>query len=213
MKKTIVSLECVVCLRVSKMAILDTMSYYEEEEYDEDAEHTFSWGTIFNLCKCRGCNCLNVFYYDWDDTMMPEIDKPRYQAIYPVKSKVPIGLPKKISIAFQAAYKVKRIDVNAYVVLIRRMLEMVCLDKEANGNTLASMLNDLASRSILPDELASIAKYLKNFGNIGAHAGIGELSNDEIPIVENLSLAILEYIYSAPKLVEIAVNSMEKVKK
>ncbi len=212
MKKTKIAIECGICLEVRKMSILDSMSYSDEEEVDERSGHTFSWGTIFHLCKCESCNSVNAYFYDWDDSMMPEIDLPVYNSIYPMKSKLPIGLPSKIATAFLAAYKVKRIDVNAYVVLMRRMLEMVCLDRNAKGNSLASMLNDLSINNILPNELVEVAKYLKNFGNIGAHASHGELTDKEIPIVENLAFAILEYVYSAPKLVSDAIISMNKIK-
>jgi hypothetical protein len=46
---------------------------------------------------------------------------------------------------------------------------------------------------------------LTDFGclrNIGAHEPLEGLSSDEIPILDDLSRAILEYIYIAPSLAE-----------
>jgi hypothetical protein len=126
---------------------------------------------------------------------------------------VPIGLPENILKAFKAAEKIKTIDVNAYVILLRRLLELVCLDRSARGNTLAAMLADLSSRREIPDKLVNVAKGLKDFGNIGAHARIGELSENEIPIVTALCTAILEYIYSAPHLATIAELKLKAIKK
>jgi len=38
--------------------------------------------------------------------------------------------------------------------------------------------------------------------NIGAHASLGELSPTEIPFLDDLCRAILEYVYSGPQLIE-----------
>lgn len=113
---------------------------------------------------------------------------------------------------YKAAEKVKTIDVNAYVILLRRLLELVCHDRKASGNTLAQMLSDLAAKGEIPDKLVRVAKGLKDFGNMGAHVSIGELSPKEIPIVKALCTAILEYIYSAPYLANTAESKLTAIK-
>ena len=74
------------------------------------------------------------------------------------------------------------------------------------------MLQDLANKNEIPNKLVDVAKGLKDFGNIGAHAGIGELTKKEIPIVEMLTRAILEYIYTAPYLATLAENKLKSIK-
>ena len=49
-------------------------------------------------------------------------------------------------------------------------------------------------------------------GKIVAHAGIGELSEEEIPIVTSLCSAVLEYIYSAPYLALSAETKLNKIR-
>lgn len=78
--------------------------------------------------------------------------------------------------------------------------------------TLASMLKELADKNEIPQKLVKIASGLKDFGNIGAHAGSGELTQKEIPIVNALCIAILEYIYSAPYLATIAEDKLNSIK-
>ena len=73
-------------------------------------------------------------------------------------------------------------------------------------------LHDLAGRGEIPDKLVNVALSLKNFGNIGAHAGSGELTPAEIPILDSLSRAVLEYVYSAPELVRNAEQRLSRVK-
>tara|TARA_R110002111_G_scaffold186936_2_gene252679 strand:- start:1414 stop:1851 length:438 start_codon:yes stop_codon:yes gene_type:complete len=135
-----------------------------------------------------------------------------YEILFPKDDKIPSGLPIKILNALKAAEKVKTIDVNAYAILLRRLLELVCLDRDASGDTLAQMLNDLAKKGEIPVKLVKVAKGLKDLGNVGAHASIGELSENETPIIKALTSAILEYIYSAPKLAEIAEEKLKSIK-
>lgn len=144
---------------------------------------------------------------------MESEDEITYDFLYPQESKYPKGLPENILNAFIAAEKVKPIDVNAYAILTRRLLELVCLDRGAQMANLAVMLRDLANRNEIPDKLVKVASGLKDFGNIGAHAGIGELSEKEIPIVNALCIAIIEYVYSAPYLASLAEEQLYRIKK
>ena len=149
--------------------------------------------------------------YSWHDGMH-NAQETSYDFLYPQNASYPIGLPEKILKAFKSAEKVKSIDFNAYAILTRRLLELVCLDRNATGKTLATMLKDLASKNEIPDKLVKVASGLKDFGNIGAHAGSGELTEKEVPIVNALCMAILEYVYSAPYLVTIAEDKLKEIK-
>jgi hypothetical protein len=50
------------------------------------------------------------------------------------------------------------------------------------------------------------------FGNIGAHAGGAQLSENEVPVIDALCHAILEYVYGAPHLVALAQETLDRVK-
>ena len=178
-----------------------------EPEYGPVGVH----GTDYSVIKCPACKKVNIVSYEWYDRIEDE-DKITYEILYPQRSNFPVGLPENILNTFKAAEKVKAIDVNAYAILMRRLLELVCIDRKAKGEYLASMLKDLADRNEIPEKLVDVAKGLKDFGNIGAHAGIGELSEKEIPIVNALSTAVLEYIYSAPYLATVAEKKLESIK-
>lgn len=166
-------------------------------------------GTQYSILKCPACKKINIVSHFWHDALEEEAE---YDFLYPQNASYPIGLPNKILKAFESAEKVKTIDVNAYAILIRRLLELVCLDRNATGGTLAAMLKDLANKNEIPDKLVKVASGLKDFGNIGAHAGSGELTEKEIPIVNALCIAILEYVYSAPYLATIAGDKLKAIK-
>jgi hypothetical protein len=131
--------------------------------------------------------------------------------LYPVKRDAPSGVPAKISKAYNAANRVRAADANAYGVLLRRVLELVCLDRNAAGRDLNSKLADLAQKGEIPNKLVGVAKGLRQLGNVGAHATLGELTPEEIPVLDDLCRAILEYVYSAPSLAQCAEERLKRL--
>jgi hypothetical protein len=205
---------CGHCANISQMEIIgyvNDMEKVDESKVDYSQGYPPDYGIVYCVLKCPACSKINIVSYSWRSDMEPD-DEVRYENMYPPDKNIPIGLPPTILKAYKSAEKIKNDDVNAYVILLRRLLEMVCIDRNAKGKTLALMLKDLAGKNEIPEKLVNVAKGLKDFGNIGAHAGIGELSEKEIPIVAPLCTAILEYIYSAPYLATIAENKLTSIK-
>lgn len=202
-------LSCGHCSNISRMQILG--SIYDNDEYYEGDEGPFiDSGTTYQVLVCPACKKKNLVRFDWYEEM--ENEHIQYEMLYPTNDKTPLGLPQDIQNAYKAAERVKTVDVNAYAILLRRLLELVCLDRNASGGTLASMLQDLSNKGEIPEKLVRVAKGLKDLGNVGAHAAIGELKESEIPIIKALIQAILEYIYSAPRLAEIAENKLNQLR-
>lgn len=202
-------LTCGHCGNISAMKIIGTVDateiHHTQEGYSSES------GDIYNVLSCPACLKINITSYFWHDGFEGE-DDVTYKILYPIDNGLPLGLPEFIASSMRAAEKIKNIDVNAYVILLRRTLEQVCLDRKASGGTLANMLRDLADKREIPEKLVKVAQGLKDFGNIGAHAGIGELSEKEIPIVRALTFAILEYIYTAPYLASLAESKLTSIK-
>jgi len=91
------------------------------------------------------------------------------------------------------------------------VIELVCEDRGAEGRTLQKRLADLASKGEIPPKLADVAHGLRQLRNVGAHATLGELTPSEAPILQELTLAILAYVYSAPLLAKKAVERYERL--
>lgn len=203
-------ISCKHCGNIAKMEIVGCV-IDDNDDYDPNDGSGGYWGTHYNVLRCPACEKINIVSYKWHDGMNSE-DEINYDFLYPQNSSNPIGLPEKILKAYEAAEKVKTIDVNAYAILMRRLLELVCLDRGASSEYLAVMLKELADKNEIPQKLVKVASGLKDFGNIGAHAGSGELTEKEIPIVNALCIAILEYVYTAPHLATIAENKLNSIK-
>jgi len=108
--------------------------------------------------------------------------------------------------------KVKAVDSNAFGVLIGRTIEMVCVDRDASGRFLSDKLTSLAKKGEIPDKLVRVASVLNKLRNVGAHAELGELTTDEVPILDDLCRALLDYVYTAPFLAQKAEDALNALK-
>lgn len=206
------SIRCGHCQNVAPMEIV---AIYEEEDYTNsyyDPEDIFTriLYDTHQLCKCPACSEITFRTGRWDDCEGYEGVEFTYH--FPEQQKVPEGLPAKIKEDYEVALKVKRISANAYAVLIGRVLESVCEDRGANGKDLYSKLSSLATKGEIPTKLVDVAQRLRDLRNVGAHASLGELTESEVPVLDNLIKALLEYVYSAPHLVKVAEERLNKLK-
>lgn len=177
---------------------------------DEKGRHEWDAGYIWQLIICPACSNVSLrkgWYHEYTDEI------PKFETIYPIRKDNVDGLPDNIQKAFDAALKVKNIEANAYAVLLRRLLELICIDKKADGNNLHQQLEFLAKKNVIPKQLSDMAIQLKNLGNIGAHAGTGDLTEEEIPVLDSLCKAILEYVYTGPLLIQNVASKIERIKR
>jgi hypothetical protein len=173
---------------------------------------TFDEGDVYEILECPSCKKINLTSTYYFEPMCDEDNPPDIEILYPADDKLPIGLPDTIKRAYEAAVRVRNIDANAYGVLVGRLLEMVCEDRKAKGKYLGPKLADLAAKGEIPNNLVGVASGLRDLRNVGAHAVLGDLTAEEIPILSNLARAILEYVYSAPHLAQMAQEKLDKLK-
>lgn len=203
---------CGHCNSKGPMQIVARYSNTKYHEPEDNREPPWEVGNIFEMLKCSACNRIELRTYHWNDWMEPW-EKRKFETLYPAASKVPLGLPILLKPEYEAALKVKHISANAYGVLLGRILELVCEDRQAKGKDLYQKLDDLAQKDEIPEKLVGVADKLRVFRNLGAHAILGGLTEKEVPILESLCHAILEYVYSAPYLAEQAEIALRQLKR
>ena len=125
-------------------------------------------------------------------------ERPRY---FGRTEKDILGLPPAVAKAYAAAQKVRQIDSNAFAVLLGRVLEITCEDRGATGDSLFKQLKSLADAGEIPTHLEQMGNQLRHLRNVGAHASLGELTAGDVPILDALCRAVLEYVYSAPAMI------------
>jgi len=211
-------IECTVCKNKVHMEVLHNCIIKREEYQIEGPFGNFEETTNnlhWQIIQCPVCY-NSLLREGWWDEMFGDETGPNYIIIYPQQStqyKKINALPKDIEKAYDAAEKVKFIDSNAFAVLLGRVLDQVLIEKNANGDTLNKKLNDLAQRNLIPKTIADIAHGIRELRNIGAHADLGELTEEEIPILEDIINVILIYLYSAPDMIIQVKKKIEKLKK
>jgi uncharacterized protein DUF4145 len=210
MKSFTASIKCGHCQNTAPMEIVAHSSTVREFTDDRSGE---SWeaGKVYELSECPACHNMTLRSYDWHSGHMDGSDI-EYKVLYPVGEKGPRGLPAKIDAEYQAAHKVRNIDANAYGVLLGRVLDLVCEDRSASGQTLDQKLKTLAENNEIPSKLVDVAAGVRKLRNIGAHADLGGLTAAELPVLDDLTRAILEYVYSAPFLAREAEERLAKLR-
>lgn len=198
------------CAHCGNRAPLEIRARDSRVESHESGSLSWSQGEVFEILRCPACGNSLLTKYEYHEILMEgDIE---YQILYPADRGIPAGLPDAVSKAYEAAQRVKNIEANAFGVLLRRVMEMVCHDRHAQGRSLSQQLEDLSQRGEIPTKLVDVANGIRNLGNIGAHAGIGELTSAEVSILDDLTRAILEYVYSAPLLAQKAEERLKKLK-
>ncbi len=200
------------CAHCQNMAPHKVVSRYANLRSDfHEAVGDYSVGFAFVMIECPACSNVTLLREHWhtgiDDALPQEVD-----VVYPTQPRLTSGLPAAVHTAIEAAERVKAVDANAYGVLVRRGLEVVCHDRGAQGRNLHERLKDLGDKNEIPARLVDIALGLKNLGNIGAHAGLGDLSPREVPLMSSLFEAVLEHVYGAPHLIAIVEKRLAELK-
>ena len=201
----------VVCSHCGNTAPMGIVAKYSNLSTFEDGPRTWEHGDIYEMLLCPACKAVTLRSYYWHEGMESE-DDVAFRTLYPAASRLPLGLPQPIKKAYEAALKVRTVDSNAFGVLVGRTLEMVCVDRGASGHFLSHKLKSLARKGEIPDKLVRVATALTGLRNVGAHAGLGELTTEQVPIVDDLCRALLDYVYTAPFLAQKAEDALSALR-
>jgi hypothetical protein len=207
-KPKTIRIRCGHCEKKSNQEIL--ASYIHHVEHKAEDYH-YEQAYPLRLLLCSLCNTVN-YTVEFDEDDDEGDNDAAIKVLYPVPPKDIYGLPTEIVKAYKAARAVRMVDPNAFAVLLGRVLDLVCLDRCAEGNTLNEQLRDLATRGEIPGSLAEMAHQLRTLRNIGAHASLGELTDAETPILDDLCVAILDYVYASPYRVAQVENRIQRLK-
>lgn len=209
------TLKCPHCHNKGPMKVLKIAHATQQfQEGEDDDWHRIEWeaGYVYWVLQCFSCSNVVFERQAVHTEIDPEGIEGPFDILYPQPIEQPAGLPQEIAKAYDAALAVRHIDSNAFATLLGRVLDLVCIDRKARGDKLFHRIKDLADRGELPGSVADVAHRLRDLRNIGAHANLGELSTDDIPLLESLCKAILVYIYTAPALVSAAQKRLKDIK-
>lgn len=121
---------------------------------------------------------------------------------YPTIAVSRDGVPKDIYSAFESAVKTKGIDYSICLLSLRRVLEMICKDKDAVGSNLEKKIDDLIEKKIFPPMIEDACWIIRQLGNDAAHADKIPVYTYDIEQVIGYVATIIDYLYSLPHRVE-----------
>lgn len=186
--------------------VTDTHWYYADEENpDSEMSHSF----YYEVVKCITCKTVQIFKYEEDN--YEGLDGAKL--LYPLKRRIPDGVPVAISREFNDAQRVEKISRTAYAVLIGRVLERLFKDKGAIGERLYDQIKDLSDRGIIPDTLCEMGHALRFLRNKGAHVSDYEIEDNEVEAMRDFVITMLEYVYVAPAKLAALKATIESKKK
>ncbi len=167
-----------------------------------------NWKLLF----CPVCSNAILLHSCFLENEWGNHSEPNYEVLYPTWGKQILGLPDDVALEYQSACEVRKVNSNAFGVIIGRVIDKVCIDRGATGETFYKRIESLADMGEIPKRLSDMAHNLRKLRNIGAHADLGELTDDEVPVLDDLCRAILEYVYAAPQLIEQVELRLEELK-
>ncbi|WP_409177485.1 DUF4145 domain-containing protein [Brevibacillus fortis] len=120
------------------------------------------------------------------------------QIVYPPVTFDKSGIPENVKKSFEAALRIKNTEGTLCAIGIRRTLEIMCKDKQANGDSLYEKLKDLSDNGVLPPILNEMTTVLRKLGNEAAHGDEREFSSELVDSMVKFTHVILDYVYVLP---------------
>lgn len=184
---------CQHCGNRTSHTIIEKGEEIEEVEFEEGMK--FDYVHYLWFTRCDNCSKHSLFYCMDDDPQ-------ESNCLWPNEKRISQAVPKDIRLAYEEALKVKKISKTAFVILIRRALEVLCKEEKVYGDNLAGKIKKLGDSGFIPQKLIDVADLIRLVGNDGAHSAESETTDYEINLIDEFYLAIIEYLYVAPEKVK-----------
>jgi uncharacterized protein DUF4145 len=170
------------------------------QRYIEDFEYY-----VYTCTTCGGLTLLGDFRHESpkEITDYPRL-YPAGPSLMPPSHMLGIKdpIPAKVLEVYEEAWLLRQKNPNAFANQIRRALEFICEDRDAQGHNLARKLQDLAARGDFPSTVAELASQIRIVGNVGSHASREDLDIWDAQLLDDLFRIVLEYVYLAPSKLE-----------
>ncbi|HKO38073.1 MAG TPA: DUF4145 domain-containing protein [Solirubrobacterales bacterium] len=184
------------CGHCGNQASLEKVESVELTRWTQEVDTygQMSFVRYIDVDRCSVCKDVTIWKFTWAEDWGEALSERR---LYP-SSRDHSALPPKVRQRLEAADRVRKFDPGLYAVAIRRMLETVFNEQGAEGRDLFHKAKDLVSKEQLPPKIAVAVSHLRDIGKYGAHDEEIEVSANDVPLIEDLANAVLEFVYRAP---------------
>jgi hypothetical protein len=199
---------CPHCGNKATQRLVHKQRYYEKSwDPNGTSAEDIPWSSFVAACE----TCDNILVYE---NLGDETCDNRFSTcdlVYPKNPFLPIVIPRQIASAYAEASRVREISPNAFAVLIRRSLEILCNERGLPNGTLAHRLKLLSDRGEVPPTLSQATDLLRLIGNIGAHGSEKSVHPLHVRAIDDFFIALLEYLYVAPKKIADFQNRLKAI--
>ena len=205
-RKTIIE----TCYHCGNTGVQDILHFHKQSwgGYQGELYEQINWLVL----KCPVCGMVSMKEDYTNETMIDFGHEQIFdeKIVYP-KTKFNFRYaPKSIQRAFESAVKVSKIDPAVCLLSLRRTLEMICKNKQAQGKTLENKISDLANKNILPSTLNDSSWLIRTMGNDAAHADEINYTDYEVGQIIEFVEMIITYLYELPCRIDNLKDAREK---
>ena len=189
------------CYHCGNKGLLIEECMYLDKYYDYDGDIPILWyEDYYHVLHCPVCNGVTLLKRSTDQTMQNRDGSYDFECkiLYPDISTNKKDVPKSIVSAFESAKKVEKIDSSVCALSLRRVLELICKDKNGTGKTLEEKIQDLVQKNVLPITFDEACKHIRIIGNEGAHDNYLSIPKSELKTLIEYLDSIINYLYVIP---------------
>jgi hypothetical protein len=114
--------------------------------------------------------------------------------VWPSSAELSTVVPKRIREIYDEAISVKHAP-NAFANQIRRALEAVCRDRDADADNLHNMLGKLSTQNEIPEKLSEMTGLLRKLGNAGSHDKKFDVDSSFVEAIDDFFRTVVRYVY------------------
>lgn len=190
----------------------DTETYHKVLKSIDEVEQG-DWGAYgesHQIVACLGCRTVS-FRKEWGTDAIVGVDddgKPEYESneeLYPSR----VAGRKRIDHAYELPSGMRQVYEETHKAVcgkqpilagigIRAIVETVCKDKEAKGNSLQAKIDGLVELGVLTKEGAEILHQTRLYGNDSAHEA-NPISERNLGLLMDIAENLLVNVYVLPK--------------
>jgi hypothetical protein len=168
-----------------------------DKKGETDISHSSYYVAVCDLCKEVLLYVNHPPHDDLADCFEGSVEADTV-LVWPDSGGSQQSIPELVRDYYQEAGVVRNVSLNAYAISLRRALEAVCTDRGIDTRPpLAQRLQLLAFKDEMATRLNGMTLFLKDVGNIGAHAD-RNVTQDEARLINKLFRLIVDYLYVVP---------------
>ncbi len=178
----------------------------KDGEKKEEIKEPFTY--FFVRCDtCGEYSLLGCFNDQFSNPKLADIP-----VLFPKSNELDLSVPQNIRKVYETASQIKNTIPDAFAGQIRKAIEYLTKDKNAEGKNLALQLKSLVDMGILPAALNEMTTIIRELGNLGVHAKDQAVTLQDAQDLDDFFRFIVEYVYVAPAKIERVKFNLDRQK-